>query len=110
MKKLFLLPLLLLTACGGGEVVSETITDEPQWPTYCVREVIFLDDDPQGQLLLDMPGYPYGQENMMQEIDRQTYNFIDWKVCKSNDPRMELKPRGIAWADGRNTDLDGNPL
>lgn len=112
MKRLLLLPLLLLTACGGGEVVSDAITDERKWPTYCIREVVFLVDenDPNGTLLLDMPGYPYGQTDMMQEIDRQTYNIIDWDACKSDDPRMELKPRGIAWADGRNTDLDGNPL
>ena len=46
----------------------------------------------------------------MQEIDKDTYNNLDVPVCQSNDPRMELKPSGIAWADGRNTDLDGNPL
>jgi hypothetical protein len=113
MKKLLLLPLLLLTACGGGEVASDAVTDEPQWPSYCIREVIFLGDenDPNGRLLLDMPGYPYGQTDMMQEIDRHTYNGLDnIDACKSDDPRMGQKPRGIAWTDGRNTDLDGNPL
>ena len=71
----------------------------------------FLDDKPDGRVLLDMPGYPYGQTDMMQEIDRYTYNELDnIDACKSNDPRMGQEPRGIAWADGRNTDLDGNPL
>ena len=112
MKKLLLLPLLLLTACGGGgEIVSDAITDEPQWPVYCIRDAVFLDDKPDGRVLLDMPGYPYGQTDMMQEIDRYTYNELDnIDACKSNDPRMGQEPRGIAWADGRNTDLDGNPL
>jgi len=112
MKKLLLLPLLLLTACSGGEVVSDAITDEKP-PVYCIRDVVFLGDenDPNGRVLLDMPGYPYGQTDMMQEIDRYTYNELDnIDACKSDDPRMGQEPRGIAWADGRNTDLDGNPL
>ena len=113
MKKLFLLPLLLLTACGSSEVVSDAITDENSPPVYCIRDVIFLGDenDPNGRVLLDMPGYPYGQTDMMQEISRHTYNELDnIDACKSDDPRMGQEPRGIAWADGRNTDLDGNPL
>jgi len=112
MKKLLLLPLLLLTACGGGEVVSEAVTDERP-PVYCIREVVFLGDesDPNGRVLLDMPGYPYGQTDMMQEISRHTYNELDnIDACKSDDPRMQLRPSGIAWTDGRNTDIDGNPL
>ena len=112
MKKLLLLPLLLLTACGGGEVVSEAPTEE-RLPVYCIRDVIFLGDqnDPNVRVLLDMPGWPHGATDMMQEIDRQTYDELDnIDACKSNDPRMELKPVGIAYSDGRNTDLDGNPL
>ena len=112
MRKLLLLPLLLLTACGGGqEVVDASITDEARLPVYCIRDAVILDEsDPQSGVLLDMPGYPYGQTDKMQEIDRDTYNTLDVPVCASTDPRMELKPSGIAWADGRNTDLDGNPL
>jgi hypothetical protein len=110
MRKLLFLPLLLLTACGGGEVVSDAVTDEPQWPVYCIRDVVFLDDQPQGRVLLDMPGYPHGQTDMMQEIDRRTYNNLEVDVCKSDDPRTGQKPSGIAWSDGRNTDLDGNTL
>ena len=113
MKKLLLLPLLLLTACGGGgEVVSDAITDERP-PVYCIREVVFLGDenDPNGRVLLDMPGYPYGQTDMMQEIDRQTYDELDnIDACKSDDPRTGQQPRGIAWSDGRNTDFEGNPI
>ena len=113
MKKLLLLPLFLLTACGGGEVVSDAITDEKRPPTYCIRAVEFLGDgrDPNGRVLLDMPGYPYGQTDMIQEISRQVYNEIDnIDACKSEDPRTRQQPRGIAWSDGRNTDLEGNPL
>ena len=112
MRKFLLLPLLLLTACGGGEVVSDAITDERP-PVYCIRDVVFLGDesDPNVRVLLDMPGYPYGQTDMMQEIDRHTYNELDnIDACKSDDPRTGQEPRGIAWSDGRNTDLDGNPI
>ena len=113
MKRLLLLPLLFLTACGGGgEVVSDAATDERP-PVYCIRDVIFLDDedDPNGRVLLDMPGYPYGQTDMMQEISRHTYNELDnIDACKSDDPRTGQKPSGIAWTDGRDTDLDGNTL
>ena len=112
MRKLLLFPLLLLTACGGGEVVSDAITDEPQLPVYCIRDVIFIgnEKDPNGRVLLDMPGWPYGATDKMQEIDRYTYDTLDVPVCRSDDPRMELKPEGIAWTNGRDTDLDGNPL
>ena len=105
MRKLLLLPLLLLTACGGGEVVDGSITDEPQLPVYCIRDVIILDNGPQGTVLLDMPGWPYGSTDKMQEISKDTYNNLDVPVCQSDDPRMELKPSGIAWADGRDTGL-----
>ena len=114
MKRVLLLPLLFLTACGGGgEVVSDAITDEARPPVYCIRDVVFLGDekDPNGRVLLDMPGYPYGQTDMMQEISRQTYdNLNNIDACKSDDPRTGQKPSGIAWSDGRNTDLEGNPL
>ena len=113
MRKLLLLPLLLLTACSsGGEVVDSSITDEPVLPVYCIRDAIILDNGPQGTVLLDMPGYPYGQTDKMQEIGKDVYDEISSvvPVCQAGDPRMELKPSGIAWADGRNTDLDGNPL
>ena len=111
MRKIIpLLVLPFLVSCAGPK---EEVVTEPKWPVYCIRDVIFLDGerDPNGRVLLDMPGYPYGQTDMMQEIDRHTYNELtNVDACKSDDPRMELKPRGIAWADGRNTDLDGNPL
>ena len=111
MKKFLpLLVLPFLVSCGGPK---EEVVTEPRLPVYCIRDVVFLGDenDPNGRVLLDMPGYPYGQTDMMQEIDRQTYNEIDnIDACKSDDPRTGQKPRGIAWTDGRNTDLDGNPL
>ena len=109
MRRLALATLpFILIGCSSPEV---EIT-QPDYPVYCIRDVIFLGDekDPDGRLLLDMPGYPHGQTDMMQEISRQTYDELEVDACKSDDPRMNLEPRGIAWTDGRNTDLDGNPL
>ena len=103
-----LLVLPFLVSCAGPK---EEVVTEPKWPVYCIRDVIFLDEDPQGRVLLDMPGYPHGMTDKYQEIDRQTYNemtHID--ACKSDDPRMQVESVGIAWSDGRDTDLDGNPL
>ena len=96
----------LLTACSSA-LESEVTTST--YPVYCIREVVFLDDNPQGQVLLDMPGYPYGQTDMYQEISRATYNELDVPVCQSDDPRMALEASGIAWSDGRNTSLDELP-
>ena len=96
----------LLTACTSApktEVQTNTL------PTYCIREVVFLDNDPQGRVLLDMPGYPYGQTDKYQEISRETYNELDAPVCQADDPRMALEASGIAWSDGRNTSLDELP-
>ena len=110
MKKLILaIAPFIIVGCGSAEV---EVSQQSDYPTYCIREVIFLGDenDPDGRLLLDMPGYPFGQTDMMQEISRQTYDELEVDACKSNDPRMGQQPRGIAWTDGRNTDLDGNPL
>ena len=110
MRKLALAALPFVLIGCSSPTVEVTQSD---YPVYCIRDVIFLDGEtnPNGRVLLDMPGYPYGQTDMMQEIDRHTYNEIDnIDACKSDDPRMNLEPRGIAWADGRNTDLDGNPL
>ena len=106
MKKLILLPLLLLAACTTA---PETEVETSTLPVYCIRDVVFLDNDPQGQLLIDMPGYPYGQTDAYQQIDRQTYNELDVPVCKSDDPRMALQASGIAWADGRDTSIDELP-
>ena len=107
MKKFIpLLVLPFLVSCGGPK---EEVVEAPQYPVYCIREVVFLDDDPQGRVLLDMPGYPYGQTDKYQEIDRQTYNELDVPVCQSDDPRMSLEASGIAWADGRDTSLDELP-
>ena len=102
------IPFIVMGCNGVGVQVSQ----EPDYPPYCIRDVVFLGDenDPNGRLLLDMPGYPHGQTDMMQEISRQTYNELEVEACKSDDPRMDLSPDGIAWTDGRNTDVDGNPL
>ena len=96
----------LLTACTTA---PETEVETSTLPVYCIRDVVFLDNDPQGQLLIDMPGYPYGQTDAYQQIDKQTYNELDVPVCKSDDPRMALQASGIAWADGRDTSLDELP-
>ena len=100
------LPLLilpLLVSCGGPK---EEVVEGPQYPVYCIRDAIFLDDEPGGRVLLDMPGYPYGQTDKYQEIDRHTYNELEVPVCQSDDPRMALQSSGIAWADGRDTGLE----
>ena len=109
MNKLTLASLVgafLLTACSSApepEVTTNT------YPVYCIREVVFLDNDPQGRVLLDMPGCPYGQTDKYQEISRGTYNELDVPVCQADDPRMALEASGIAWSDGRNTSLDELP-
>ena len=107
MKKLLLLPLLLLVGCSTTAPEAEVNTSA--LPVYCIRDVVFLDNDPQGQLLIDMPGYPYGQTDKYQQISKQTYNELDVPVCKSDDPRMALEADGIAWANGRDTSLDELP-
>ena len=103
---------IVLLIAGLVSACSTTTTTEVEprtLPVYCIRDVVFLDNDPQGQLLLDMPGYPYGQTDKYQQIDKQTYNELDVPVCKSDDPRMALEASGIAWADGRDTSLDELP-
>ena len=106
MPKYLLCGLLLLTACTTA---PEAEVSTSNLPVYCIRDVVFLDNDPQGQLLIDMPGYPYGQTDAYQQISKQTYNELDVPVCKYDDPRMALKASGIAWADGRDTSLDELP-
>ena len=59
MKKFIpLLVLPFLVSCGGPK---EEVVEASFIPFDVIREVVFLDDDPQGRVLLDMPGYPYGQ-------------------------------------------------
>ena len=106
-KYLPLLVLPFLVSCGGQPEVTEI---KESLPSYCIRDVKFLDDEPGGRVLLDMPGWPYGATDKYQEIDRHTFNELGVPVCQSDDPRMSLQPSGIAWTDGRDTDLDGNPL
>ena len=109
MNKLTLASLVgafLLTACS---TTKPTEVVESSYPVYCIREVVFLDDNPQGRVLLDMPGYPYGQTDKYQEISRETYNELDAPVCQADDPRMALEASGIAWSDGRITSLDELP-
>ncbi len=104
-KYLPFLVLPFLVSCGG-QPEPEVIEPKVTYPVYCIRDAIILEDS----VLLDMPGYPHGMTDKYQEIDKDTYNTLDAPVCKSDDPRMEVKSVGIAWADGRDTDLDGNPL
>ena len=82
-------------SCGGPkEEVVET-----RQPVYCIREVVFLDNNPQGRVLLDLLVILMDRRDKYQEIDRQTYNELDVPVCQSDDPRMSLGTS--AWADGR---------
>ena len=87
MKKIIpLLVLPFLVSFGGQEVAA--VTEE--LPTYCISDAVFLDEDNiNGRVSLDMPGYPHGQDDAPIEISRQTYNTLDVEVCKSNDPRSK---------------------
>lgn len=85
MPKYLLCGLLLLTACSS---TSTQVTTE--WPTRCIRDAVFLDDDAiNGKVLLDMPGYPSGMDDEPLEVSRETYNNLDVPVCTSDDPRMQ---------------------
>ena len=76
----------LLTACS----TTSTTEVSKDWPARCIRDAVFLDDDPiNGKVLLDMPGYPYGMEDAPMEVSRETYNNLDVDVCTSDDPRMQ---------------------
>ena len=105
-KYLPLLILPFLVSCGGAEEEVVTLREEPP---YCIRNVVILNDDPRGTVLLDMPGYPYGMTDAYQEVSKDLYNTLDVPVCAYNDPRMSVQPSGIAWADGRDTGLDELP-
>jgi len=86
MKKLLLLPLILLAACS----TTSTTNVSKDWPVYCIREATFLDTDAiNGKVLLDMPGYPFGTDDAPMEVSRETYNNLDVDVCTSDDPRMQ---------------------
>ena len=77
----------LLTACTSTTTTSEA---EKEWPSYCIREAVFLDNDPiNGKVRLDMPGYPHGMDDPKIDISRETYNNLDVDVCTSDDPRMQ---------------------
>ena len=87
MKKLVLLPLLLLAACASA---PKTEVGTSTWPVYCIRDAVFLDDDAiNGRVLLDMPGYPHGMDDEPMEVSRETYNNLEVDVCTSDDPRMK---------------------
>ena len=75
----------LLTACSS---TSTEVTKD--WPTRCIRDAVFLDEDAiNGKVLLDMPGYPSGINDEPLEVSRETYNNLDVPVCTSDDPRMQ---------------------
>ena len=88
MKKLSLASLVgafLLASCSSPppEVAGPTLA------TYCIREATVLDN---GNVLLDMPGYPRGMDDIPREVSRETYDDIVnagyVKECASDDPRM----------------------
>ena len=88
MNKLTLASLVgafLLTACSTS--TTEVAKD---WPAYCIRDAVFLDDDSiNGRVLLDMPGYPHGMDDEPMEVSRDTYNNLEVDVCTHDDPRMQ---------------------
>ena len=76
----------LLTACS----TTSTTEVAKDWPTRCIREATFLDEDAiNGKVLLDMPGHPHGMDDEPLEVSRETYNNLDVPVCTSDDPRMQ---------------------
>ena len=75
----------LLSSCQSA---PEEVTKD--WPAYCIRDAVFLDDDAiNGRVLLDMPGYPYGMDDEPMEVSRDTYNNLEVDVCTHDDPRMQ---------------------
>ena len=75
----------LLASCQSAP--EEVAKD---WPAYCIRDAVFLDDDAiNGMVLLDMPGYPYGMDDEPMEVSRNTYNNLEVDVCTHDDPRMQ---------------------
>ena len=73
---------------AGCQSAPEEVAKD--WPPYCIRDAVFLDDDAiNGEVLLDMPGYPYGMDDPPTTVSRQTYNELDVDVCTSDDPRMQ---------------------
>ena len=111
MKKYFpLLVLPFLVFCGGSqaeEVVSEE-EQKPIPPTYCIRSA---EETENGTILVDIPGYPYGQTDPIHEISKEGYEYIttgpqgSLEDCPVDDPRMGLQPTEIEWMDGSVTNL-----
>ena len=72
---------------AGCQSAPEEVAKD--WPAYCIRDATFLDDEVNGEVLLDMPGYPHGMDDEPIEVSRETYNNLDVDVCTSDDPRMQ---------------------
>ena len=83
MKKLFLLPLLLLAACSSSrEIVSKNPNN---YPVYCIRGVEDLGD---GTVLLDMPGFYHGRNDAPMRVNAEVIETITVPYCTPDDPRM----------------------
>ena len=107
MKKYFpLLVLPFLVFCGGSQAEEVVVSEDP--PTYCIRSA---EDTENGTILVDIPGYPYGQTDPIHEISKEAYEYITTgpqgtlENCPVDDPRMELQSTEIEWMDGSVTNL-----
>lgn len=83
MKKLLILPLLLLTACGGG---AKFVSANPEGhPVYCIRGVEVVGD---GTVMLDMPGLYFGQDDKPMKVSVEVAESLNAPTCKPGDPRL----------------------
>ena len=85
-KYLPLLVLPFLVSCGGQPEVT-TEPEEQRPPVYCIRSI---EETGNGTFILDMPGYPYGQDDDPIEVESDTLEFVTEHVeeCSEDDPRI----------------------
>jgi hypothetical protein len=82
MKKLLLLPLVLLASCSSAPFVS---MNPDNHPVYCIRDVQDLGD---GTVMLDMPGFFHGRDDKPMRVSVEVAESLNAPTCKPGDPRM----------------------
>ena len=79
--------LLFALLLFSSPVMAEEPVEEVRWPTYCVRSVTPL---PNGRVMLDMPGWPYGMDDRPIEVDEFRVDMLlNTDYCTPDDPRMQ---------------------